>query len=726
MGLGFRCLALGVIAAAITTPAAFAQKDGRPIVLRAGSLALQVDMAPLRFAFRKGGTVALAPADAGLRWEGKPVTATAPRSQCFAQHCSFDVQGDGGKHGTLIIDLSPHHARMQFETGDTGARLEFRTGGLTPGYGLGDHSVMKEHRDTDITGFANDRLLADGGLVRFVSNFIIFPKQGVAAVLVDPFEKIVHSSAAELDQGVVHAQHRTEMNYYFGTSHDIYAEFRKTRNEDGYPVLTPKPALFGVGWEAFGALGWNTNQTSVRENVDRYIKEGYPLTWVVIGSGYWPKEKPFHETTSFGLFDREKYPDPATLFKHFHDENLKVLLGLRICFVIGGPFTQEGLDHGYFIARDGKPEVYHGDWPESPYYMLNAQNADALKWYLALVKRWTDFGVDGYKEDLYGYTVADTRDDKVEPINAALMRDGIYLIERTGYLSSNADLIRINDFNYDQNQDRGPVNSLAVAYSGSPLLYPTLVGGTFAENKFSVARTERMQRYMMRNAQWAALHSGIAMGEPPWSFPEPEVAKVMLSAAQLHGRLQPYLYSAALQFADDGYPWPMTPLPVAFPHDEAVYGRENDHVRGYEWMIGESLLATPIYGNDYATAMTRNVYLPAGEWMDYDTGEKYQGPRMLKEFSIPFAKTPLFVGGSGVVLELENGVQKVRVYPLVRKSTATLRLDDNGTKSVVHVNVQDWKSPRLTDATTHKAVDGAWVRHAYEFTLTKGHNYVVQ
>ena len=46
----------------------------------------------------------------------------------------------------------------------------------------------------------------------------------------------------------------------------------------------------------------------------------------------------------------------------------------------------------------------------------------------------------------------------------------------------NGDLQRVNDFNYDQDQDRGPVNALAFAYAGFPLVYPDIVGGTFGNS----------------------------------------------------------------------------------------------------------------------------------------------------------------------------------------------------------------------------------------------------
>jgi alpha-glucosidase (family GH31 glycosyl hydrolase) len=44
------------------------------------------------------------------------------------------------------------------------------------------------------------------------------------------------------------------------------------------------------------------------------------------------------------------------------------------------------------------------------------------------------------------------------------------------------------------------------------------------------------------------------MGQGPWTFGDPQVEKVLLEAARLHDRLQPYFYSQAIQCYLDGYP----------------------------------------------------------------------------------------------------------------------------------------------------------------------------
>ena len=716
-----RTFILSMVALTLMTPVMRSQT-----MLRSGSLEMRIDSQPFRFAFfQDRQQVVGADALAGILLNSQPVAASQQEG-CGGNACVFQLKTENGDTARLAVTLTAHRAELQMTLPKPGSEVRFQTAGAAPAFGLADQAVLRPPYNTDVTGFHDDHFLSGQGISRLVSNFILYPRQGFALLLIDPATKIVHTSQTQIVQGVAHAGTSLTMFYFVGTPHQIYSDYRKARIDAGYPVMRPKEEMFGVGWEAFGALGWNTNQKTVTEGVDRYLALGYPLRWVVIGSGFWPEEDRFHETTSFGMVDEKKYPDMRGLTRHFHQENLKVLLGLRICFITNGPFAAEGVQKGYFLQKDGKPEVFHGSWPKLPYYLLDAHNPTALEWYGALVNLWNAFGVDGFKEDYYGFGGYNLRDDKVDPTNNRLMREGKDIIERNGYLSSDGDLERINDFNFDQNQDRGPVNALAFAYSGFPLVYPDIVGGTFGENRFALDRTPRMETYMMRNAQWASVHSSMSMGEPPWAFPNKKVGDVMLAAAQLHGRLQPYLYAQGVRFSQDGYPWPMTPLPVAFPRDPQVYGRENDRVRSYEWMIGDSLLATPLYGNDYATASSRDVYLPAGKWMDYDSGKLYAGGRQLRDFPLPVGKTPLFVGGAGIILERSRNQLVARVYPVAGQAKEVFALPEGNQEATIELNTPHLHDAKVVDQTTHHPVASAWERFALQFPIEGGHTYTIQ
>lgn len=699
------------------------------VTITAGSTKLVIarDQAGVSLEY-DGKTAVAAHAEGGLLLgdadHPEPVSVTR-ESFDAAGHRTLEVRTASGKLARVTLTLTPNQADIVVRPVEPQAVL-LRFAPASPGFGLADHAVVgRDHFDTDITGYRNDKFLSGEGLTRLVSNFAIYPKQGFAFLVWEPGVKIVRSTAEECTQGVRKVESEVRFTVFLGTPREIYRQFLESRNQYGYPVFKPKYDYFGVGWEAFGALAWDTNDKTVTENVDRYLADGYPLKWMVVGSGFWPKaEKRFHETTSFGLYDHELYPDPAGFIARFHAKGLKYFQGLRTTFITDGPFSEEGRKAGYLVEENGAPKVFKFGWPTSPINFLDWRKPQAVAWYTGLVHKWTAFGVDGFKEDVYGFEHYTLGDDKLDPVNWALMREGVYVMGRNAYLTSAADLHRINDFNYNQNQDRGPVNALAIAYAGFPLVYPDIVGGTFGEGHFDLKVTPRMRTYMMRNAQWAALHSSMSMGQGPWTFGDKKVETVMLAAARLHDRLQPYIYSQALRWYADGYPWTMAPLPIAFPGDPQVYGRENDSVRGYEWMIGDALLAAPLYGNDFETASARDVYLPTGTWFDYDTGERYPGSRVLKNFALPAGKTPLFVGGSGIVIEKKGAGLVARVYPVGSEATSVF-LHPGGSSSAIDVHVTDWKKAAVRTS-SGALLPSKWERHALEFAIQPGVNYQVR
>lgn len=699
------------------------------ISVRAGDTRLSVDRQPMRIAVEHDGAPALAAYNGGDLLLGDPdhpePASIVSESSGINGHQVLIVRTISGKTARVTIEATTHQIDFVIEPSEPQAVL-MRFAPLSPGFGLGDHAVVgRPTFNTDITGYSNDHFLSGQGLSRMVSNFVIYPKQKVAFLVWDPETKIIRSTAQECTQGSRLVSGSVRFSIFVGTPREIYRQFLESRDLYGYPVMKPKYDFFGVGWEAFGALAWDTDQKTVTENVDHYLRDGFPLKWMVVGSGFWPNDKArMHETTSFGLFDPKRYPDPKSFIAHFHAEGLKYFQGLRTTFLTDGPFAAEGVKNNYFVEEDGHPKVMKFGWPKSPIYFLDWRKPEAVNWYVDLVHRWTAYEVDGYKEDVYGFGKYQLGDDKLDSINEALMREGQYIMGRNAYLASPADIHRINDFNYDQNQDRGPVNALALAYSGLPLIYPDIVGGTFGEGHFDLKVTPRMKTYMMRNAQWASLHSSMGMGQGPWTFNDPQVEKVMLAAAKLHDRLQPYFYSQAIRFYLDGYPWTMTPLPIAFPNDGQVYGRENDRTRGYEWMIGDALLATPLYGNDYDTATSRDIYLPTGTWMDYDAQKKYTGPTTLRDFALPPGKTPLFVGGTGIVIEKRGSALMARIFPVNKQGHTVFFCPDGTSSSRIDLHVADWKhlSIRSEGGSAQK---GEWKEGAFEFVIAPGENYDV-
>lgn len=701
---------------------------------------LLVQKEGFRFSFQDSEKGVIVPAhkESGLQIGKSPDQLVNAISTVFEGHDGpshfFIIEmADGSKWDVEVI-LSERSAQFKAVPEEEGQySILFRAGAVSPGYGLGDDLINTicrgrepaiKGKGTEITGFVDDDFGAGGARERLISNFAIYPTHNFAWVNVYPRSKIVRSTSTEIVQGSNNATSLDQLYIFFGDTKQIYNSWLQTRNNVGYPVMKPSYELFGVGWEAWGALAWNTSQQSVYEDVNHYLDLGYPLKWMIIGSGFWPRQDTlFHTTTSFGMWDAQKYPDPKGLIDYFHQKDLKFMLGLRIAFIIGGPFSEEGAQKRYFLMEDGEPKVFKIGFPLSPIYILDAQNAEAVAWYVDLCDRWE---VDGFKEDIYGYGKYPLPDDKLNPVNEALKEKDYLIMLRNNYLGSAGSMHRIEDFNYDQDQDRGAINTLIYPYCGLPFSYPDIIGGLFGGRDFDGEVSPRIKNYMMRNAMWASVHPTMAMGKGPWHFKDVQVDSVILKAAKLHDRLHPYIYSQAIRFYHDGFPLSMAPLPLVYPEDPKVHSRENNVDRGYQWMIGDALLATPLYGEDYETANSRNVYLPEGVWMDYETGEKYEGPVMLNDFELSMDKVPLFVGGSGIVVEKDLEGLKVRIYPVTQESTTVFYGKDGETKSIISIENPDWNQIEVIDKSNGEKMTLEKKRHAYEFDLITGHDYTIQ
>ncbi|MBP1992061.1 DUF5110 domain-containing protein [Paenibacillus eucommiae] len=114
---------------------------------------------------------------------------------------------------------------------------------------------------------------------------------------------------------------------------------------------------------------------------------------------------------------------------------------------------------------------------------------------------------------------------------------------------------------------------------------------------------------------------------------EDSMRKLFQKYAKLRYRLMPYLYAAAHAAARTGLPVVRAML-LMYPNDPNC--RELQH----QYMLGEFLLVA---------AFSKPVYLPAGIWIDYWTGERYNGLQTLN-YTIPDGTGgPLFIRAGAII-----------------------------------------------------------------------------
>lgn len=115
---------------------------------------------------------------------------------------------------------------------------------------------------------------------------------------------------------------------------------------------------------------------------------------------------------------------------------------------------------------------------------------------------------------------------------------------------------------------------------------------------------------------------------------------------KLKAAMLPYTYSCAYE-AVAGQPLiraMFLDYPSDFTHSAATK---------YQYMYGPSMLVAPIYQPTQADAqgndIRNGIYLPEGQWIDYFTGDVYEGGRILNNFDAPIWKLPLFVKAGAIV-----------------------------------------------------------------------------
>lgn len=165
------------------------------------------------------------------------------------------------------------------------------------------------------------------------------------------------------------------------------------------------------------------------------------------------------------------------------------------------------------------------------------------------------------------------------------------------------------------------------------------------------------------------------MGEPS--------ASINRNYLKLKSMLLPYSYSFAHE-ATDGKPLiraMFLDYPNKFTHGTGT---------NYQFMYGSDFLVAPIFQNTQADSLGNDIrngiYLPAGKWIDYFTGDVYEGEKIISNFDAPIWKLPLFVKAGAIIAlnnannnpsQIDNNMRTYEVYPYGKSSFN--EYDDDGT-----------------------------------------------
>ncbi|MBQ8365722.1 MAG: DUF5110 domain-containing protein [Bacteroidaceae bacterium] len=168
----------------------------------------------------------------------------------------------------------------------------------------------------------------------------------------------------------------------------------------------------------------------------------------------------------------------------------------------------------------------------------------------------------------------------------------------------------------------------------------------------------------------------------PHVFGEPATS-INRTYLKMKAEIMPYAYSIAHE-AIDGKPMiraMFLDYPNNYTHGSATR---------YQFLYGPYFLVAPIYqetamdkeGND----IRNGIYLPEGTWIDYFTGEKYNGNCIINYFDVPLWKLPLFVKAGAIIpvtnphntpAQVDKSLRMYEFYPAGESSFT--EYDDDGT-----------------------------------------------
>ncbi len=671
-------------------------------------------------------------ADSGLFLDGAPIVSVSEEKSKAREEKVFKVISSEGEKALVKVHFRNGVSKFTvIPKSEKYMTISMRVGGMPVAHGLGDAGSYEE--DFNLVANKKDtyNIINNGGSNRWVSSFAIFPQNGVAGVFFDHGKKMVIINDHEYSMNIS-KQGKATFYYFLGTPHEIYDSYKKIRHSEGYQDVKPKFRLFELGWESWDALGWNTNQNTVRKILEKFHKNDYPIRWAVTGSGFWDQGG---TTTSFGRWG-EKFSEASAFKSWMHSQDIKWMIGLRTNFIPeGGPYypktkkrdknlkvdsfygnklTSEAKEKGYLVLDDKGSvfEITSGIFPIVPSNLLNGDAPGAAQWYQQQYELWS---VDGIKEDTM-MNLDSLTNIYNAPIKEIAEKDGL-VMARNGEFTAPGTLLRINDTGVGNISQRLPINYFQYAASGFPNVYSDVAGVHNMHNESQVDKN-------IRHTWLLSLTSGMAVGAYPekWSI---EKQKIFKKGIDFHYQIAPYMYSAALEGYTTGYPTTLTPLTIAFPEDKQVANLEN-----FQWMIGESVLATPLLKNHTTGKM--DVYLPDGIWCDYETGKKYQGPLTLNNYELPLSKVPCFIGGKGFIVLRESDDQPLQahVYPISEEETNVVFTHPDGA-SESKIRYQKWRNQsdvEVIDLTTNKAVTFSKDQksESINFSIEKNHNYLVK
>ncbi|GAC1314725.1 MAG: hypothetical protein NVSMB2_04660 [Chloroflexota bacterium] len=596
----------------------------------------------------------LAP-DGSVMWaepQDQPLgfTTTDGRPAWAQRLISVQTLSDGGVHlvaqaqgvdaSALIVEvraLSPRSFRLTV-TPDTPASVDSVSGALTctPDehlVGLGERFDAVDQRGLAPDVWAEDRRIVNYGTSSYAPMPLVLSSHGHSFAL-ERFERAHFDLAKTARDRWTWQQDAQSASLVIGYGPDLKTLVRDNVSRTGLP---PLPAIWAFGvWKT--AVG---GQARVLDEMRRFRDLKVPLSAVFAYDAVDVEANIGWPTVTFGGREAGPYPDHVAYTSALHALGMKALNYFSADYHLERSNYNEPASHAFLVRRaDGRVYVH----PAFNIGWLDLTDPDAVLWWS---QGWTralsDLGYDGGMLDLGELLPADAvladgstglESHNRYPLLYAqaawqiahkLRADkDIALIVRSAALGSqrfasghwNGDAV-MRWSGPDGLQSMVPAG-VSAGLSGIPFWHAEVAGYVQADLGHEGER-ELWLRWLQLGT-WTALlrdHLGDQPTAPIDVWSDQDTLAAFQQAARVHASLVPYLYSVARDATRDGLPL-VRHMALEFPSDARAWTETQ------QYFLGSTFLVAPVVERG---ALSRSVYLPAGEWVDYWRGTVYEGGR---------------------------------------------------------------------------------------------------
>lgn len=330
------------------------------------------------------------------------------------------------------------------------------------------------------------------------------------------------------------------------------------------------------------------------------------------------------------------FPDAQGMVNYLNEKGYELIIW--IANRCENTLKAEGEAHGYFFPG----------FEEKP--AADMRNPNAYKWFKGYLDIFASMGIKGYKIDrghqrehpvwaenqnvyLFNKMAAESQKDR---------HGNDYLIHARNCFDKSRKYAGIwngdiyGDFNGIARSIKNGLRCGAINFN----YYGSDTGGFYI-----LPDKEIFARWLQFSTYCTMMEVHIDPNRVVWydeDYPhneEPNLIDIARKQCQDHHDLIPYTKSCMYTAHQSGMPV-MRQMIFAYPDDNKLYDMWN------EYFYGSEILVAPVLQEG---AISRNVYLPAGKWLNYnDKNTAYSGPANIKACA-PLDIIPLFVRAGAII-----------------------------------------------------------------------------